>query len=614
MKEENNTIIAFDQADKVPLDEQIAKITEDVKKEITACIALIKEQEKAYGQELMEKKVELFQIKDVMAKCEDKIYSFQKAEWGGYKPENYKEDLNKDKIKEIDTRSSFADINLITDMDYKLDDMLAYLRNKDLVRDESITKELENLTTGYDNENNKIEDDFKKIKDDLERTYNEKLEKLKAEYIALCSGELKKQYDENLTRIEQEYQKNLQNIDDDDTLADKQRNKLKAKAQEQYDKDRVKQKNNYDSEVQKFEKSKAKLDKKHESSRSSAEMHNYNMLLDNNYGAYYAAVEGLVKQQMNYRLTYNEEQPEHAAVDFIISLLLGEISKENLDKLGEEYNLEKEDSEKDFKDLSSEEKVKIYREKTQFLENSQENYYDILKKKVLFNESKIQKRELVDFPKRFHSLISEKTTVEELLRNILNNKELKATPEEKRNMLSGLFRYQVNDKGKTKDAADSVPYKNLTARFKNVFGVDSFKDSVSGRKTIDIFSKFDELKKERGEITEKQKGYKEDLEMIHLSLQKLKTDKDNYEKKLESLKQNSDIALADKNYNPEAADKVIDIYRDDYVGKIKPEVKELQAMRASLATSAKAMKTEDLKASGNKLMKVVRSKIGTKNG
>ena len=198
----------------------------------------------------------------------------------------------------------------------------------------------------------------------------------------------------------------------------------------------------------------------------------------------------------------------------------------------------------------------------------------------------------------------------------MNHKRVKGSSEQKRDLLKSILNYQVtieSDKatlGTSTDASttknmnpeDFIPYKVMTSKFKNVYNSTSFKNSVKGKNAIDSGKTFGDLQEKNKDLAAKKIEYQKNVEEIQTERKRLEAIRIDYMDKLASLKQNADIALAENNYNSEAAAEVIGVYQDEYVKNMKPSISK---MKESLGKSVGEMDGSKLQSTAHKMKKTV---------
>lgn len=312
----------------------------------------------------------------------------------------------------------------------------------------------------------------------------------------------------------------------------------------------------------------------------------------------------------------NRENDKMAAIDLMIAHMLGEVSKENLDEIARRYDERNKGhfifSKTKFKDKDEEEKTDIYRAYTVFastgygIYDDQSSYYTIMKKKVLFDE-KVRRgsgewnankpvrltRTKWNFPAPFREIVvnNPNLTMEKLLKCALDNKkpdgsELNATAKQKWQLLHDAFGFaekitlddRIFDDRRTNAAKiikDALA-KSVGDKFADMFST-SLDDVIKGVSVIDIFKKIDDTKAEIVQTKENIINTQKALANMKLSIDEVTAKQIEYHEKLEDLKRSSNLALVKDNFSADAAEKVIDIYSNEYIDKMKGNKEVLES-------------------------------------
>lgn len=312
----------------------------------------------------------------------------------------------------------------------------------------------------------------------------------------------------------------------------------------------------------------------------------------------------------------NIESDKMAAIDLMIAHMLGEVSKEKLDEIARRYDEKNKGhfifSKTKFKDKTEEAKTDIYRAATVFVNtgygiyDDQSSYYTIMKKEVLFDEKKrrgsgeYNANKLVriartkwDFPAPFREIVVDNPnmTMEELLKCALDNKkpdgsELNATAKQKWQLLHDAFgiaeKISLDDRifdDRRTNAAKIIKdalAKSVGDKFADMFST-SLDDVIKGVSVIDIFKKIDDIKDKIVQTKEDIVSTQKVLKNMKLSIDEVTAKQAEYHEKLAILQRSSNLALVKDNFSADAAEKVIDIYSNEYVDKMKGNKEVLES-------------------------------------
>lgn len=312
---------------------------------------------------------------------------------------------------------------------------------------------------------------------------------------------------------------------------------------------------------------------------------------------------------VNERKKIIEEQNKNnkmAAIDLMIANMLGMVSKENLEEIGRKYDRKNKDTFCfiEFSKFEEDEKIHIYELYTQFISTglslyeSQSSYYSILKERVFFDKKiargtgdllKNDKVRFVrnqwDFPKPFREIVvnNPHLTMEELLRYVLKNKnpdgsELNATPEQKLELLNKAFGFAesltIDDSIFYEDRVSAAKViknglaKKTGEKFSNIFST-SLDDVVKGENVIDIFEKVEKLQSDIETAEKKIEYVRGIINKTQSAIKDVENKQKDYQMKLLSLKTDSELALANKKFNRNAARNVVKTYSEEYIDKMK---------------------------------------------
>lgn len=335
--------------------------------------------------------------------------------------------------------------------------------------------------------------------------------------------------------------------------------------------------------------------------------------------------ESKKKKEKNKIEEQNNENLRMAAVDLMIARMLGEVSEQNKAKIKADYNEEehvwknkKGKVEDRFAQLNPKEQDDIYKERTKFLESEvsfyddQTSFYALLNEKVLYNKERMIvkdedtdrtfgvdidnnnrpinggltfkfARELKNFPKIFRNIINKDMTMSEFLKIVLKN-DLGATAKDKWDLLKMAFGIQAKIKDKMLQSMigsaildeESLIQGGLARatnrKFAEVFfekGNSSLDDVIKKHNVMNIFEERKKLQSDFEAAGKAKENAEAQLAKIQNSISEIKKKQEDYNQKLISLKDNAELALKNKAFDANAAKKVVSIYSEEYVKKMK---------------------------------------------
>lgn len=290
---------------------------------------------------------------------------------------------------------------------------------------------------------------------------------------------------------------------------------------------------------------------------------------------------------------YAEADIETTSIDFIIYKALGEVSKENLDKKTKKYH-----NTRNWEQTKDEHYHEATLFGTRYNEDAAEkyrqgmSYYRVLSSKVSsLNGDGKNKENRVPVPHTYTTIVKENPdmTIKELLQMAIEDRDkegnrLGATAKEKEQLLEACFNFKfttsdvLNIKGKGKMKASEAWLKEM----------DDVVNERLGRKDLTLRGIIEAAKKNKvhesiasarikmAQADNRIKSANEKI--VALEKQMLETDHKIVEckNKLDMLKQSAVGALKDKKFDVNLARQAINIYADDYLGKMKPESDALE--------------------------------------
>lgn len=317
---------------------------------------------------------------------------------------------------------------------------------------------------------------------------------------------------------------------------------------------------------------------------------------------------------MEEKQKYNAKQDANAAIDLMITYMLGQVSQENINRIKQEYlkkfHIELDEDAKKAYDPTSY-KESFYRSHTEFIDTipeyfHQSNYYQMLNQRAVYEKddaisvkavsqyeldqldgisSYTFERTINYFPKKIQEFIKKnpKITMKEILEKVL---EGSLSAAEKLDFIKTCFvgilpkagnkklgknHHMVIEGIKIKQGLFQAIGGLFSTIFKNTGESDEAKleEVVKGKNVFDIFEKQKELKMKVADATNAVTVAQNNLQEIEGNILLVQNEIKKCGEKLNLAKTKASEAVVDKNFNSDAAGKAITLYSENYVEKMK---------------------------------------------
>lgn len=306
---------------------------------------------------------------------------------------------------------------------------------------------------------------------------------------------------------------------------------------------------------------------------------------------------------------YNAKKDANAAIDLMITYMLGQVSEQHIARINEKYLLTfKEDLKQKGEDFAD----SFYRDNTRFMDavgelEDQNNYYDVLMQRAVYEKRvKAKTREWDEKTYVFERKESDFAFSKKLSKKVKENPKIKMkeilqyvvtedfTPKEKLEILKKVFGIQatvvkgrITDKSWIRQRGAGLK-QGLFNAAGNLFGtmfsetedsVDAstneqkkakmLEEVVKGKNVFDIFQKKEELNKKVEESAKAVESAKENLKIIESEMAWVQTEIKDCEEKLIKAKTKASDAITNKNFKSDAAREAIALYSENYVESVK---------------------------------------------